>query len=80
MVIPPEVHAVGIAYRTGKNRGYVVTRFTVSGQRVLSEELVSPEPEAINFATARLRGAAADIVQSVREDAEVALGKPARKA
>lgn len=71
MAIP--FHAVGLAYRPGKNRGYVVVRFEVDGAKVLNTELVSPEPEAINFAAGRLRAECAAVLQAAREDAEVAL-------
>lgn len=65
-----EFHALGLAYKRGKNKGYVVTRFVVSGQRVISEELVSPEPEPINAAAARLKAACLTLLQAAREDAE----------
>jgi hypothetical protein len=65
-----EFHALGLAYRSGKNKGYVVTRFRVSGDRVLEPELVSPEPEPINFAAARLKSACTSLLQAAREDAE----------
>lgn len=71
-----EFHAVGIAYRPGKNRGFVVVRFDVSGDRVLNAELVSPEPEAIHFAAGRLKGACAELLQLVREDVESSVRLP----
>lgn len=72
-----EFHALGIAYKRGKNRGFVVTRFVVSGNRVIREELVSPEPEPISFAASRLKSACAELLQAAREDVEHA---PALKA
>lgn len=67
-----EFHALGLTYRGGKNKGFVVVRFRVSGQRVLEETLVSPEPEPINFAAARLKSECAGLLQAAREDAELA--------
>lgn len=65
-----EFHALGLAYKRGKTKGYVVTRFVVSGQRVISEELLSPEPESINFAAARLKAACKGLLHEAMEDAE----------
>jgi hypothetical protein len=65
-----EFHALGLAYKSGKKRGFVLTRFVVSGQRVISEELLSPEPEPINFAAARLKTACLSLIQAAKEDVE----------
>jgi hypothetical protein len=66
-----QVHALGITYRPGNNRGYVVVRFTLEGDKVVSRELESPEAEPIHFAAARLRAGCAALLQAAREDAEV---------
>ncbi len=63
-------HAVGLAYKHGSNKGFVCVRFTVSGNRVLSEEVISPEPETINFAAGRLKAECSRLLQAVREDVE----------
>lgn len=65
-----EFHAVGMAYRTGQRKGFVVVRFTVEGTRVTSTELVSPEPEPIHFAAARLKSQCAALLQAAKESAE----------
>lgn len=65
-----EFHALGLAYKSGKNKGYVVTRFIVSGDRVIREELISPEPEPSPFAINRLKGACKELLQAAMEDAE----------
>jgi len=65
-----EFHALGLAYKSGKNKGFVVTRFVVSGNRVIREELVSPEPEPANFAAARLQARCKELLDAAREDAE----------
>jgi len=71
-----EFHAVGVAYRSGKNKGFVVTRFVVSGDRILNAELVSPEPEAIHFAAQRLKAEAGRLMNEARGQAEVANAFP----
>lgn len=65
-----EFHALGIAYKHGKNKGYVITRFVVSGNRVIREELISPEPEPANFSANRLISCCRELLQAAREDAE----------
>jgi hypothetical protein len=73
-----EFHALGIAYRPNKSsRGYVVVRFTVQGNKVIAQELVSPEPEPINFAASRLKTECAKLLQVAKEDAELALSPKA---
>lgn len=70
MGMATEFHALGLAYRRGKNKGFVVTRFVVSGTRIIREELLSPEPEPINFAANRLRAGCLELLQATKEDAE----------
>jgi hypothetical protein len=73
-----EFHALGLAYRSGRNRGFVVVRFTVSGNRIIAQDLVSPEPEAIVFAAARLKAECGRLLQEAREDVEHAATKADR--
>lgn len=65
-----EFHAIGLAYKRGKSKGYVVTRFVVSGDRVIGAEIVSPEPESINFAAARLKAECKQLLHEAMGDAE----------
>lgn len=64
-----EFHALGVARVPGK-AGFVVVKFTVSGDRVLHAELVSPEaaPEPKAFAARRLLSQASKLIDEAARE------------
>lgn len=64
-----EFHALGVARVPGK-AGFVVVKFTVSGDRVLNAELVSPEaqPEPKPFAARRLLAQASKLIDEAARE------------
>lgn len=64
-----EFQAIGVAKIPGKS-GFVVTRFTISGDRVLNAELVTPEalPEPKPFAARRMIAAASKLIDELARE------------